>query len=372
MSRFYLIFSLSIACVSIFNQEIVPVEKDPSHLYAIIMAGGSGERLWPLSRQHCPKQLLSVGNQGTLLDQTIDRLLLSIPPENIFISTTKRFEKIINTYVGHRVGNILIEPSSRNTAPAILLTCMNLYEQDPEAVILFAPSDPFIPKEDNHRFAASVNQALEFSQSHDCITLLGIKPTFPATEYGYIEYVFDTNQPPYKAIKFHEKPSLEVAHDYLAMNNMLWNIGMFCGKASVFIDEFRREAPEIYGGVLAYTQGQRNYDNVRADSIDYAVMERSKNIYVLPVDLTWRDVGNVAVFLSIKNQYSKVYGQRICIKSKNNLIDAPDDMLVAILGVDDLCVVKKENILLITKQKYADQIRTIVNQLKEEEQKTYL
>lgn len=235
---------ISVSAILGHTEEIATAQLDASHVYAVILAGGSGERLWPLSRKYRPKQLLTVGNQGTLLDQAIERLLPTIPAENIRISTTKRYEKIIHNYVGNRIGTTIIEPSSRNTGPAILLTCMKLYEHDPDAVIIFVPADPFIPKEDNYRFINYVNQALAFSQSHDCITLLGVKPTMPATGYGYIEYIDNETQAPYKVVKFHEKPSLEVARNYMTMRTMLWNIGMFCGKASVFIDEFRYAAPD--------------------------------------------------------------------------------------------------------------------------------
>ena len=347
---------------------ILSVALNMQHIYAVVLAGGNGERLWPLSRQYKPKQLLLVGKQGTLLEQTIDRICPIIPAENIWVSTTGSYKKIIERHVGKRVGEIVVEPSSRNTGPAILLVCMQLYQHDPNAIVIFVPADPFIPKEDNQLFGTYVKQALDFSAQHDYITLLGVKPTYPATGYGYIEYTYDVqSQAPYKVVKFHEKPSLVVAQDYLGMDTMLWNIGMFAGKVSTFIDEFRREAPAMYDEVVAYFKGQKPYDAVRPDSIDYAVIERSKKIYVQPVDFTWCDVGNLAVFLAIRDQYSQQDAPCISVKSENNLFDVPEDMLIAFLGVKDLCVIKKENILLVAKRELVEQVRAIVSQLKDEQ-----
>jgi len=229
---------------------------DTSHVYAVILAGGSGERLWPLSKQHRPKQLLTIDNHNTLLDQAIERLLPTVSAEHIWISTTNRYETIINNRFGNRVGKVVKEPCSRNTGPAILLTCMTIYEYDPQALIIFVPVDAFIPEDHNYRFTKYLKQALTFSQNHDCITLLGVKPTYPATGYGYIEYVEDTLEAPHKVIKFHEKPSLDVSRDYMETGRMLWNIGIFSAKASVFIDEFQKEAPEIFDGVSSYLHDQ--------------------------------------------------------------------------------------------------------------------
>lgn len=355
---------------STFGTENSQINK---HAYAVILAGGSGERLWPLSRQDKPKQLLSVAQDGTLLDQAIDRVMNYIPKDNIWISTTTKYTEIINQYVGMRIGTISAEPSPRNTGPAILLTVMKIAQIDPQAVVMFVPADPFIPRAQNDNFAQSVQKALDFAAAHDCIALLGVKPTFPSTGYGYIEHEPsnpDNHDSLLKIVSFREKPAYEKASEYV-QQGLLWNMGMFCGKVSVFIDEFKTHAPEIYTGVATYLKGDAGYDKAPSISIDYAIMEKSSKTFVLPMELTWYDVGNLQIFLSLKEQHEGLKTELVSVDSQNNLVDIPD-MLVALVGVNNLCITKKDNILVIAKDTRTEQIRDVVKQLKKENKQAYL
>lgn len=345
---------------------------DKEHIYFVILAGGSGERLWPLSRQSKPKQLLAVGDEQTLLDQAINRVQPLAFRETIWVSTTKQHAPSIEKEVGKDVGRVLAEPGSRNTGPAILYSCFEIYKKDPEALIVFLPADPFIPSKDNEKFVQFLEHAIDFTAHNDAITLLGVKPTYPATGYGYIEFTSGSQMAPYPVKKFHEKPSLESAKHYLESGNMLWNIGMFCGKASVFMEEFKAHAPEIYQGVSDFVNGKIPYETIKSDSIDYAVMEKSKRVAVLPVDFAWWDVGNIEIFLSIKDQYGALNKEKIVsTESENNLIDVPNK-LVALIGVNNLCVVQTDEVLLITKREDAEKVRAIVKSLKQGSLKNYL
>ncbi|MFC1841599.1 mannose-1-phosphate guanylyltransferase [Candidatus Dependentiae bacterium] len=338
--------------------------------YFIILAGGSGTRLWPLSRQEKPKQFLEVGEEKTLIDQAIERVSAIAPKENIWISTTKNHEENIKRYVGDKIGHIVVEPGLRNTAPAILLACLELHKKDPDAVVMFLPSDPFI--EDKDKFVAYVKSAIEFSMENNHITLFGITPTYPATGYGYIEFDnVNKKDAPYQVLKFHEKPKLEVAKAYVAQDNMVWNICMFCGKVKVFLEEFAKEAPEIFDGVTKYVNGHGDYNDVKSDSIDYAVMEKSKNIFVIPADFPWCDVGNIEVFLTIQKQNMQLDENVVSVDSKNNMVSVKDK-LVALVGVDNLCIVETNDTLLITKRNQAEKVRQIVQQLKKSKNQTYL
>jgi mannose-1-phosphate guanylyltransferase len=259
-----------------------------SDVYFVILAGGSGERLWPLSTQVKPKQLLVAGQQHTLLEQAINRVRSLAPQENIWISTTRQHEKAIRKALGDKIGNILAEPGSRDTGPAILYNCFEIYNKNPEAIVVFLPADPFIPEDDINLFTQSLETAIHFVRHHDHITLLGVKPTYPATGYGYIEYdPTGTTAQPWPIKRFREKPSADVAQQYLEAGTMLWNIGMFCAKATVFMHEFKQEAPEIFDGIFKVSKGEMAYEQVKAESIDYAVMEKSRNISVLPVTFSW-------------------------------------------------------------------------------------
>jgi mannose-1-phosphate guanylyltransferase len=342
-------------------------EEKMDHLYCVFLAGGNGERLWPLSRQHKPKQLLPVGENQSLLDQAIERVRTLTNQENIWISTTKQHAPAIDRMVGDHVGNILSEPGARNTGPAILLSCFEIYKKDPQAIVVFLPADPFIPTKDNNKFAQFLEHAIDFVATHDHITLLGVKPTYPATGYGYIEFDQGNNvdnQVPSKVKKFHEKPSLDLAQQYVDSGSMLWNIGVFCAKVSVFLNEFKTHAPEIYAGVSDYLENKISYDDVKSDSIDYAVMEKSKNVSVLPVDFAWCDVGNIEVFLSIKEEYGALSKEKIVqTDSNNNLIDVPNK-LVALVGVKNLCIIETDEVLLIANRQDAEKVRAIVKTLK--------
>ncbi|MCX5922361.1 MAG: mannose-1-phosphate guanylyltransferase [Candidatus Dependentiae bacterium] len=343
------------------------------HVYCVILAGGVGERLWPLSRQSKPKQLLAVGQTETLLEQSIDRVRSIVPQKNIRVCTTQQHTQGVADLVGDSIGNIIIEPGSRNTGPAILLSCCEIYEKDPQAVIVFLPADPFIPTKDTHIFSQFLEHAIDFVTHNDRIALFGAKPTYAATGYGYIE--FDDmvqGQSPFPVKKFHEKPSLARAQEYIQSKTMLWNIGMFCAKASVFIDEFKQLASEMYDGVVSYRAGSTSYDAIKSDSIDYAVMEKSSRVSVLPVDFSWCDVGNIEIFLSIKNVCGGLNVSNVFeTESHNNLVDVPNK-LVALIGVDDLCIVETDHVLLITKRDEAEKVRAIVKQLKQKELTEYL
>ena len=352
--------------------ERVEILISASHVYCVILAGGVGERLWPLSLQKKPKQLLSVDDQQTLLEQAINRVALLVPQKNIWVSTTQQHAQSIEKLLGNRIGKIVIEPGSRNTGPAILLSCLEIYQKDPQAIILFVPADTFIPHKDNHTFAQFVEHALDFVSHNDHITLFGVKPTYPATGYGYIEYDEQLGQAPFVVKKFHEKPSLIMAQEYLQQPTMLWNIGMFCGKASVFINEYKNLASAMYEGVVAYRHGIQSYQSVVADSIDYAVMEKSCHVSVLPVDFAWCDVGTIETFLSIKEQCGGLgAGNVIEVEACNNLVDVPNK-LVALIGVHDVCVVQTDQVLLITKREDSEKVRAIVKQLKHKELHEYL
>jgi len=343
---------------------------DYKNVYFVILAGGSGTRLWPISRKEKPKQFIPVGDKKTLIKQAIHRIAELVPKDNIWISTTQEHAQNIKLHVENDIGNIVIEPGLRNTGPAILLACMKLHKHNPKAAVVFLTADHFIP--DKQKFVNYLKQAIDFTLKNEHITLLGLKPKYPATGYGYIEFDnINRQQAPFKVATFHEKPDLKTAQSYIKKNNILWNSGMFCGKTSVFIQEFKKEANKIYEGVSNYLQETGNYNDIKSDSIDYAIMEKSKNIFVLPVDFPWCDVGNIEVFLSIQKENMQLKNNIVSVDSDNNLIDVKNK-LVALIGINDLCIVETDGILLITKKNQSEKVKTIVKKLKKSDNKKYL
>ncbi len=340
--------------------------------YAVILAGGKGERLWPLSREKRPKQILPFVNDHSLLEDTLNRLATIVPEKDRFVVTTEQQKNIIEQHCKNNINSLLIEPASRNTAPAILLSCLLLARQDPEALVIFLPADPYIP--DTQKFVQSIAHAFEYGKHHEKIVLFGVKPTFPATGYGYIEFK-EAHDQVGSIIKFHEKPSREIAEKYASMPSMLWNIGIFCGKISVFLQQFQKHVPDMYTSLQQYVRSpnQALYEALPSISIDYAVMEKTKDIVVMPVDFSWSDVGNLETFLSLQQKYSRNdVHNRIEIKAHNNLITADSKKLVALLGVDDLCIVDTPDALLIMKRSEAENVKQIVAELKKKGLERYL
>jgi mannose-1-phosphate guanylyltransferase len=335
-------------------------------LYGVILAGGKGERLWPLSREKFPKQLLEL-SQKSLLQHTYDRITTLIPSENSAVVTiAEQIETILKNVPSLRYS--IVEPCARNTGPALLYSCLVISEKDPEAIIVFSPADHYIADVD--RYTAVLQKAVDYSMRNDVITLVGVKPTYPATGYGYIEYQVLEHDVS-KVIRFCEKPSQKNAEAYFELNTMLWNSGIFCAKASVFIEEYKKLAPELFEHVYAYfvTKNDEAYYNAESISVDYAIMEKSDLLYVVPADFAWSDVGNLETFLSL-NLPINDQEKQISIDSKNNLVASKT--LTVLIGVDDLCVVQTDDVLLIAKRADVEKVKLAVHELKKNKLEKYL
>lgn len=334
--------------------------QNDDHSYAVILAGGKGERLWPLSRENKPKQFLEFFGNVTLLELTYNRVTPILPAEHIWVITNQLYKQQVGTILGHTLGGIIAEPFARNTAPAILLACLTLSQHDPDATVIFLPADHYIKEEE--LFTKELHTLLSNVHINDGIGLIGLYPTYPATGLGYIEYQKQSSLVLQKVIRFHEKPSASQAQKYLETDNMLWNGGYFCGKASTFIALFQKHAPLIYEQVQGYLNNTVSYDQLTNISFDHAVLEHAQNIYVLPVEVTWSDVGNLETFLSSQGQRQENINNLVAINANNNLIHNKNKF-TALIGVNDLCIINTNDVLLVAHQKEVERVKEILLKL---------
>ncbi len=349
------------------------------------MAGGIGSRFWPLSRSRYPKQFLDILGVGkTLLQQTYSRFNELIPTENIYIVGNEEYGKIIAEQLPELpVDNILLEPSRRNTAPCIEYANFRILQVNPDAKIIVAPSDHLIIKEE--AFLECVRQGLEFVGQNRALLTLGIKPNRPETGYGYIQAI----QKPIKGYEsinlkkvktFTEKPDLKLAKVFFDSGEFFWNAGIFFWSLPVIMNAFEKHLPEVHslfkdGGELYGTEKEEEfiktaYEGCKNISIDYGIMEKAENVFVLTSEFGWSDLGTWG---SLYEQMPKDK-ERNAINAKHaflydssgTIVNVPDDKLVLLHGLKDYIVVESDNVLLICKREDEQRIKLFVNDIRTE------
>jgi len=347
--------------------------------YAVIMAGGVGSRFWPLSTAKYPKQfhdMLGIGE--TLLQSTFNRLSNVVPFENILILSNENYNEIIKEQLP-KIGQeqIILEPAMRNTAPCILLAAMKIKKTNPDAVMIVAPSDHFINDED--AFISDINLAFEAALKEDILITLGIKPTFPNTGYGYIKYENEEGKDLKKVEVFTEKPTLRNAKKYLEEGNYVWNAGIFIWKASFIVDSFDSYLPEMFnlfaeGETTLNTSKEKafvkeRYQEAQNISIDYAIMEKSDAVFVIPASFKWSDLGTWGSLYEElpkdKNDNAVVKAQLMPDEASGNIIYTHNSKVVVIEGLKDYIVVDHENVLLIVPKEKEQDIKEIRNKVME-------
>jgi len=318
---------------------------------ALIMAGGSGTRFWPLSTKDMPKQFLKLTSDKTMIEQTIDRVSLVTKMQDIYVVTSDKYSKILKEILPD-FDNIIIEPMAKDTAACIGYSVMSILKKYKEDVIVsIYPSDHLIG--DMDKFTNYVLDAYNIAEQGYIVTM-GIKPTYPETAYGYIEYENSD------VVAFREKPNIDIAERYFESKKYLWNSGMFFVKASVILDEIKRYIPESF-----YLLEKNEFEKLKPISIDIAVMEKTKIAKVIAVDFKWNDVGS---FNSLDKVFEKdennsiVRGNTKYIalnSSKNIIINEEEDKVIAVIGLDDIIVVNTNGKLLICPKSKGQEIKKI-------------
>ena len=340
---------------------------------AFILAGGSGTRLWPLSRKNYPKQFLKLNGNKSLLRQTVDRLLRVLSKDDIVVMTNSEYKFYVKSDLGE-INHIILEPEGRNTAPAIALGikyCMEKLGCDQEEVVFISPSDHIISPVD--RFAQAVRQAEEKAKQGHIVTF-GIRPDRPETGYGYIKKGEPMDGPAslFKVERFVEKPDAATARQYLDEGNYYWNSGMFTFRIKTIMDELRKYAPKIDQMLRKSFDEMNDQFNQMPDiSIDYAVMEKSDRVAVMPLDLYWNDIGSWDSLYDILSQDeygNAAIGDVMTIDTKNCLIFG-NKRLLSTIGLEDCLIVETEDAVLIAKKGETSKVREIVNRLKENKRK---
>lgn len=350
-----------------------------SNHYVAIMAGGIGSRFWPKSRVAYPKQFLDILNTGkSLIQWTYERFAHFIPAENIFIVTSDEYTHIVKDQLPLLPEeNIVSEPSRKNTAPCIAYISFKVQKRNPNATLIVAPADHLIL--DTPAFEATCSKAIDFVEEHDALVTLGIKPTYPNTGYGYIQHEADSVEDNiYKVRTFTEKPNLELAKTFLLSGDFLWNAGIFIWKAGTILQKFETHVPEMFEVFAAEKEHynapsekeaiERIYPLCTSVSIDYAVMEKANNVYVIPSSFGWSDLGTWAsAYDNLEKDYlgNAVAGDKVMIVDATQcMISAPHDKLLVLQGLDDFIVVDTPDVLLVCKKEKEQEIKEYVAEVK--------
>ncbi|MBU0477289.1 mannose-1-phosphate guanylyltransferase [bacterium] len=352
-------------------------------LSVVVMAGGSGERFWPKSRERTPKQLLPIGSKNTMLQETVKRAQALTSSKNIFIVTRIGLEKEIHKQVPHiPKRNIIIEPFARNTAAAIGLANLIIRKRDKKSITVVLPADHII--KDIGQFKKTITTACITAEEGYLVTI-GIKPSYPETGYGYIrrgDRIFtehDTGDTPgiFKVVEFREKPDLKTAREYLKKGEYYWNSGMFVWTTKCIEEAFKEYMPELYEALKVIGNSislllrdeimKGKYERLEKISIDYGVMERAKNVSVVEGLFDWNDVGS---WLALEKVYKKdddnniVVGDYIGIDTKNCILIGDKSPITAI-GVSDLIIVNTGDVVLVCKKTEAQKVKELLKQIKQ-------
>ena len=354
---------------------------------SVILAGGGGTRFWPLSRQNMPKQLLNISGNDIMINETINRCTGVIPLDGTYIVTNSSQAEILGKVLHLDVPreNVLTEPYGRNTSACIAYAAVVLQKKYGDAVMVVLPSDHYISNE--RAFREILVKACNLAEASGKLVTIGIKPTFPSTGYGYINYDLGSYDPPkggYEVLEFVEKPDYPKAKKYVESGSYLWNSGMFVWTVSAILESFERYLPRIYKGVmeLCHWLGtekeaetlERIYSKMPGVSIDYGIMERSDDVLVIPGDFGWNDVGSwdaLGAIFPTDTEGNIVKAKHIGINTQNSIIYS-SDRLIATIDVNGIIIADAGDALLVCPKNNAQDVKKLVEFLKEQGMKEYI
>ena len=356
-----------------------------NHFYVVIMAGGVGSRFWPYSRNDHPKQFLDVMGVGSsLLQLTYQRFLHVSPPENIYVVTSQDYYKLVKSQLPDMTDDqILLEPARKNTAPCIAYASYKIAKKDPEATMVVTPSDHAILKE--KIFIKAINKSLNHAFKEDILITLGIHPDRPETGYGYIQYHIDNGSEFKKVKTFTEKPQLDLAKKFIESGEFVWNAGIFVWNVKSINKAFHEFLPEIAESFESISDSyyspkekkaiQRAYSHFKIISIDYGVMEKAENVYVLLGDFGWSDLGSWNSLHDIKKKDANknvIEANVLLYGTKDSLILGESKKLIVVQGLEDYLVADTGDVLLICKKDIESEMRRIIKDVKSKKGENFI
>lgn len=355
--------------------------KQDKHFYVVIMAGGVGTRLWPKSRRATPKQFQKIIGDETLLRTTFKRVLPLVASVNhVFVSTNAEYAELVRKELPELPAkNLIIEPESRNTAPAMAMAAWVIAKRDPEAIVATAPSDHVVLKEKN--FGAAIEQAVKALHLNPAqLVAVGIKPTYPETGYGYIKLgrsyrpskskIKNPKSKIFHVDKFVEKPDQKTAKKYVESGNYLWNASYFVWRADHFLKLVKQHLPGVYRKLPEYPRYFKTFPNV---PVDTAIAEKTTTMVVVPADLGWSDIGSWAAVFDVmkpKSGENVISGLHVGIDTKNCLIHGAD-RLIATVGLENMVLVDTGDVILVASKDRAQDVKHIIDKLQEQGEKKY-
>lgn len=347
--------------------------------FAVIMAGGIGSRFWPVSTSNYPKQFHDMlGTGQSLLQKTYARINKIVPAENIYILTNERYLQLtLEQLPDISEQQVVLEPAMRNTAPCILLAALKIQKQNPNALMLVAPSDHWI--EDEEAYANDVIRCYKASEEADILMTLGILPTFPNTGYGYIESDSEENLEINKVKQFREKPDYETAKRFLADGNFLWNAGIFIWSVKSIVNSYKTHLNQMYTHFFSGWNQlntpeekafiQKEYAKAENISIDYGILEKAENVYVKPATFDWNDLGTWGALydkLSKDEQDNATVNAEVLYReASNNIVFTSRKKFVVVEELNDYIIVDKEDVLLIYPKRKEQEIKMLINEVDE-------
>ncbi len=362
------------------------------HTYAVILAGGGGTRLWPKSRKKTPKQFLKLIGDKTMIEIAADRVSSLIPWDRVIVVTNELYKEEVHTLLPEvPVQNIIAEPQKRDTALAMLVGALYAQSKDPNAVVINLASDHIVT--DKAEFLRVMKAASKVAYSQDSLVTIGISPTRPATGFGYIKIGDDLEKVGkglslFKVDSFTEKPNESTARGFIATGRYFWNANMYVWSANSLVNAFKSHMPKMYTDTQLLSSLESSafhkalpslYEKSEAISVDYAISERAENLVLIPGDFGWDDVGDwkVVYELEKKDLSGNVIvsdhneNHTLAISSHNNLIHS-NGRLVALVGIDDMVIIDTEEILMVIPKSRSQEVKKIVERLKEEKKSEYL